>query len=219
VIQRAEMKRKRDVLFSSVRYTSGELVVYSSASSLLVREYSEPGFIDFMMGLCGGGGFKSNLDDQERQKVFLSSIPENVFGNDETIEYEIIFEQIIALGATPLGLYRSGNAPVCLPENLSRKMRGESIRRELEAERPGFCDPLSMCYPQNKHGPQSEIPKEGEDGKNKNILPYVYTLPDMETKVHKFDAVYVLYDPSKMDFYRDWGNAKFKKESVSILPI
>lgn len=123
-------RTKRDFLFSRYRYTSGELLVHSTSDSLLVREYTEPGFVKFITSLCGAS------TSAPGQKIRLVSIPRSLFKEYEPmdgkkfVEYGIVFERLIALGVTPLGLYRSGEAPVRMPKE-KRMKRGTTIYRQL----------------------------------------------------------------------------------------
>lgn len=120
---------KREYLFARYRYTSGELLVHSTADTLLVREYTEPGFVKFLTGLCGAD------QDAPGQQIRLVRIPRSVFreyhavDGKQLIEFGIIFERLIALGVTPLGLYRSGDAPVRIPQ-MKRVKRGETALQE-----------------------------------------------------------------------------------------
>ena len=113
----------REYLFSRVRYTSGELLVHSTADTLLVREYAEPGFVNFIMSLCGAHA------ENPGQKIRLVRIPRAMFKDfyemdgKRVVEYGVIFERLIALGVTPLGLYRSGHAPARIPK-MKRVQRG-----------------------------------------------------------------------------------------------
>lgn len=131
---------KRDFLFSRFRYTSGELLVHSTADTLLVREYTEPGFVKFITGLCGAS------TTHPGQKIRLVSVPKSLFKEYEPVdgkryvEYGIIFERLIAIGVTPLGLYRSGDAPVRLPTE-KRLKRGASFFAELTRAHTNIAPP------------------------------------------------------------------------------
>lgn len=122
-------RARRRELFSRYRYTSGELLVHSTADTLLVREYAEPGFVKFITGLCGADSTSPG------QKIRLVRIPKSLFreynlvNGQRLIEYGVVFERLVALGVTPLGLYRSGDAPARLPK-FKRSKRGQQIYNE-----------------------------------------------------------------------------------------
>lgn len=125
---------RRSTLFSRSRYASGELLVQSSALSLLAREYIEPGFVKFFTNILGTDVSHPGM------KIRLVRIPKALFdpGRGYTckegrplIRYNTVVHILIGLGVTPLGLYRSGSAPVLIPWKMRRK-RGAAIMGELE---------------------------------------------------------------------------------------
>lgn len=127
-------RARRSTLFSRSRYASGELLVQSSAITLLAREYIEPGFVNFFTNILGTD--VSHLG----MKIRLVRIPETFFDAERgfteesgrpLIRYNDVVEILFSLGVTPLGIYRSGNAPVLIPWKMRRK-RGPSIVYELE---------------------------------------------------------------------------------------
>lgn len=294
----ASRARRRE-LFARFRYSSGELLVHSTADTLLVREYAEPGFVQFISGLIGAGqcrGLPGSLSgaieaaESSAQKIRLVRIPKSLFrefhavNGQRLLEYGVIFERLIALGVTPLGLYRSGEAPVHLPRK-RRSKRGAEMYEEatrLPVPAAHSCPKFQMLNPfraivetgqnvvQTGHNvmPGSVLARRGQkelwgegvrsptnapksrrlqdvklesgsaaegksregvgdlmngggpDGReesppmmarlpsrrieaadfqaigvdDKNMLPYVYTMPEVNTLVAESDAVYVLCD-------------------------
>eukprot|EP00737_Agarophyton_chilense_P002699 gb/GEZJ01003097.1/.p1 GENE.gb/GEZJ01003097.1/~~gb/GEZJ01003097.1/.p1 ORF type:complete len:1328 (+),score=172.84 gb/GEZJ01003097.1/:804-4787(+) len=126
------VRARRSVLFSRSRYASGELLVQSNAITLLAREYIEPGFINLFTNILGTNSQSFGM------KIRLIRIPPSMFdsrntagrGDLELVRYEKIFNALIRLGVTPLGIYRSGTAPALLPTK-SRKKRGAAVLRYL----------------------------------------------------------------------------------------
>ena len=123
---------KRDFLFQRHRYASGELLAHSTADSLLVREYAEPGFMHFIMDLFG-----ARLRN-DSQKIQLMRIPSELFEQPNGVEliegkryivYEVLFGLLVCAGITPLGLYRSGDAKL-KRNKCKRWKRGDAIQNE-----------------------------------------------------------------------------------------
>ena len=197
-------------LFSATRYTSGELLVHSTSNSLLIREFMDPGFIEFMMTLCGAG------ETDPGQHIFLLQTPIHIFQEfgKSYLEYGIIFELLINLGVVPLGIYRSGDASVRLPKQPKRrKERGKIIKEEFQKQvgksiPTGCCNASQSATPEptprnsllsiesDYFDPDCAEPILQEKKKSENILPYVYTLPEPNTRVSQNDAVYVLGNAS-----------------------
>lgn len=136
---------KRGTLFSRNRYASGDLLIHSSALALLVREYLEPGFVHFYTELLGAGKELGAL------KIRLVQVPLRMFEAQSLVEvqdglqcirYREVFIRLMQLGATPLGLYRSGAAPVRIPTR-RRIHRGSEIEagtlRYLLETTDSFC--------------------------------------------------------------------------------
>lgn len=127
-------RARRGSLFSRSRYASGELLIHSSAMTLLAREYTEPGFARFYENLMGTDSFAPGL------KVRLLRLPRAFFKQENGaisrdgqlfVPYCYVFRSLIRQGVTPLGLYRSGQAPVLLPTR-NRARRGPYILDQLE---------------------------------------------------------------------------------------
>lgn len=166
-----DVRADRTFLFSRVRYTSGELLVYSTADALLVREYSQPGFVDFITGLCGAS------DTHPGQKIILVNIPDSIFNQftpvedkKRFVEYGVIFEALVKLGVTPLGIYRSGDAYVKIPKK-KRAFRGEKFYAEamnilgLESTEEGFynsyfCRFLRRCWFKKDDASEKAAPRD-----------------------------------------------------------
>lgn len=126
-------RARRGSLFSRSRYASGELLIHSSAITLLVREYVEPGFINFFSDMLG------TVQPTPGLKIRLVQIPKTLFRVDRGavfrngqlfLPYISVFRSLIRHGATPLGIYRSGDAPVRVPGR-QRHRRGMAIVEEL----------------------------------------------------------------------------------------
>lgn len=237
-----ENRKDRTSLFARVRYTSGELLVYSTADALLVREYSQPGFIDFITGLLGANKHSPG------QKIVLLDIPEEVFtgfahfeNGKRSVEYGVVYEMLISIGVTPLGLYRSGKTAVKIPK-IKRKTQRElflkqhidmmngkkaknhwsfTFRTKTNHPNESFGDrhndsdsfrtssELSRKYRESFSGSSQcestdPVSERSTGSKNcrietfndaRNILPYVYTMPESYTLVAETDAVFVLCDP------------------------
>lgn len=127
-------RARRGTLFSRSRYASGELLVQSSAITLLSREYLEPGFVSLFTTVLGTNSTNPGM------KIRLVRIPLSMFdastGNTcprgrPLIRYMDVFLALVSLGVTPLGIYRSGSAPILIPLK-KRKNRGEAIVNELD---------------------------------------------------------------------------------------
>lgn len=151
----------RDDLFSRYRYTSGELLVHSTADSLLVREYAEPGFIDFIRKLVGAFGTTSENPHDARvargQFIRLVRIPSSLFAeyrNTNALQYGIVVERLFALGVVPIGLYRSGAAEVRYPAH-KRASRGLAIYEES-----ALRNARSFCMPGGGAGFESALPTQ-----------------------------------------------------------
>lgn len=128
----AMFRARRGVLLSRSRYASGDLLLPSASLTLLVREYLEPGFVQFYTNLLGAG-------NQGSLKIRLVRVPASLFdasvslstvGVDRFILYRELFVRLMRLGATPLGLYRSGLAPTRIP---TRKRDNRGVALEAEA--------------------------------------------------------------------------------------
>lgn len=126
-------RARRSTLFSRSRYASGELLVQSSAITLIAREYLEPGFVSVFTSVLGTDFSNPGM------KIRLVRIPKSMFDSATSntcprgrplIRYMDVFMALVSLGVTPLGIYRSGSAPVLIPHKKRRK-RGEALTNEL----------------------------------------------------------------------------------------
>lgn len=124
-------RTRRGVLLSRGQYASGGLLLPSASLTLLVREYLEPGFVDFYTNLLGA-------ENHGSLKVRLVRIPSSLFdtgvsvsrvGTNRFILYRELFVRLMRLGVTPLGLYRSGLAPTRVPTR-KRANRGTVLEEE-----------------------------------------------------------------------------------------
>lgn len=91
------------------RFASGEMMISSFFAGLLVREYVEPGFVQLIREMIGTGA------ESRRSWIRQIDIPESWAGAEETMEgrtYRETIERLVSFGCIPLGLYRSGDAPV-----------------------------------------------------------------------------------------------------------
>eukprot|EP00172_Hildenbrandia_rubra_P003426 Plantae.Rhodophyta-Hildenbrandia_rubra.ctg5500.p1 GENE.Plantae.Rhodophyta-Hildenbrandia_rubra.ctg5500~~Plantae.Rhodophyta-Hildenbrandia_rubra.ctg5500.p1 ORF type:complete len:662 (-),score=97.61 Plantae.Rhodophyta-Hildenbrandia_rubra.ctg5500:1887-3629(-) len=127
--QRRKARSRRGKLYSRDRYASGELVIYSSLYTVLTREYVEPGFAGLFANMVGAAD-----GEREGQKIRLLQIPPSLFRDGKPVEFGRIFDVIVQLGGTPLGLYRSGRAEVRLPRRQQdkRENRGHKLYDQLE---------------------------------------------------------------------------------------
>lgn len=125
-------RARRGTLLSRARYASGELLLPSAALTLLVREYLEPGFVHFYTELLGAGNVLGALKIRlvrVPSAMFDSGVSVSTIGSDRFISYRELFVRLMRLGCTPLGLYRSGAAPVRLPTK-KRQHRGSDLDAE-----------------------------------------------------------------------------------------
>lgn len=144
-------RARRSTLFSRSRYASGELLVESSAITLMAREYIEPGFVSFFTNLLGTDPNFPGM------KIRLVRIPQSFFDpargytckqGRPLIRYNDVFQLLVSLGVTPIGIYRSGSAPVLIPFR-KRWRRGQAVQKEL--------DPLAQeNYARYSEGPETE---------------------------------------------------------------
>lgn len=124
-------RTRRGVLLSRSRYASGDLLLPSASLTLLVREYLEPGFVNFYTNLLGAGNHGSLKIRLVRVpcSLFDASVSVSTVGGDRFMLYRELFVRLMRLGATPLGLYRSGLAPARIPTR-KRANRGPALETE-----------------------------------------------------------------------------------------
>lgn len=147
-------RARRGTLLSRARYASGDLLLPSTALTLLVREYLEPGFVHFYTELLGAGSSVGALKVRlvrVPSAMFESGVSVSTIGNDRFVSYRELFVRLMRLGCTPLGLYRSGAAPVRLPVK-KRQHRGAAI----EAECLSFIRKNSCYTSKLAPGPEAE---------------------------------------------------------------
>lgn len=148
-------RTRRGVLLSRGQYASGDLLLPSACLTLLVREYLEPGFVDFYTNLLGA-------ENHGSLKVRLVRVPGSLFdagvsvsrvGTNRYILYRQLFVRLMRLGVTPLGLYRSGLAPTRVP---TRKRVNRGAMLEEEAVEFIANNPCSL-RPKEEEAPAGSI--------------------------------------------------------------
>lgn len=101
-------KLERVDRFEKQRYASGEMMISSMFIALLVREFTMPGLTEVVGQLFG--------TSLETQPCWVRSIrvPKSWIPNDSSkgLEYRDLCQKLLENGCVPLGLYRSGSAPV-----------------------------------------------------------------------------------------------------------
>lgn len=218
------------------RFAAGETMISSLLSSILVREYQDPGFLSLLLQLIG-----ANIEGQ-RSWVRQLDIPESWADGSADINgrsYRDTFEHLISMGCIPLGLYRSGVASVRIETGLFDSPRvpadadpvqtgpeASDPARDVDSLRFGLretefdtdpvrmssseFDELTYICPTTK---QRTHYVEAEHGFN--TLPYVYTSPDPFTQVAAEDAVFVICHPDH-DIPRDWNMLAKKNEAQNF---
>lgn len=148
-------KEERGKLFSRSRYASGDLLLSAMPLSLLVREFFEPGFMSFFHDIIGTefgdkGGLKIRVVRPPRSLFDSGSDSDSSSGSGSgpgCIKYKVIFDKLVGLGVLPLGLYRSGAAPVELPQD-KRSVLGKVLIEECEdMGRSSAGSTASSCTP------------------------------------------------------------------------
>lgn len=104
--------RPRDESFEKQRYASGEMMISSTYTALLIREYAMPGLMAVVRKIFGAGVGKNPRPKRcwirtiNVPQLWMQAAPEG------RRTYRELFELLIGHGAVALGLYRSGDAPV-----------------------------------------------------------------------------------------------------------
>ncbi|KAA8493840.1 Potassium channel subfamily T member 2 [Porphyridium purpureum] len=123
-----EIFSAREEFFERERFASGEVVVPSVLVSLLLRELHEPGFSSAIVELIGAS-------ETQKSWIRLVDVPrlwvqgaENSSGQGSSSPscrtYREVCEVLVRFGCIPLGLYRSGEAPVRLEVESTVWQRG-----------------------------------------------------------------------------------------------
>lgn len=102
-------QKSKEEFLERQRYASGELMISSLFTTLLVREYMTTGFISFMQELIGA------CSERPKSWIRLLTIPSDWIHNADTMDgrtYRETFVRLLEMGCTVLGLYRSGEAPI-----------------------------------------------------------------------------------------------------------
>lgn len=102
-------RRAREERYERQRYASGEMIISSLFTSLLAREYTDPGYIRLIRQLIGAAtGSKGSWIRQISIPESWTSV-EQAFGGRT---YRELSSKLLDYGCIAIGLYRSGDAPV-----------------------------------------------------------------------------------------------------------
>lgn len=102
-------KRAREERYERQRYASGEMMISSLFTSLLAREYTDPGYIRLVRQLIGAtSGSKGSWIRQLNISESWMSVEKAIGGRT----YRELSTKLLEYGCITLGLYRSGDAPV-----------------------------------------------------------------------------------------------------------
>mmetsp|Transcript_26844 Transcript_26844/g.65294 ORF Transcript_26844/g.65294 Transcript_26844/m.65294 type:complete len:234 (-) Transcript_26844:137-838(-) len=150
-----------------MRYASGQVFIPSTAPVLLCREHQIPGILGLVQAVIG---YRRGSSPMLRQYSVPSSFNER--------PYLDLFRKVMEMSGLPVGLYRSGRAPVILNpfagnpksplERLSSANSVADSRASVSAKPP----PAGL--------------------KARNSLPWVFTNPPPDTIVSSLDAVFVI---------------------------
>lgn len=102
-------KRSREERYERDRYASGEMIISSLFTSLLAREYTDPGYIRLIRQLIGA------TSSSRGSWIRHVAIPESWMSVEKAIggrTYRELSSKLLGFGCIALGLYRSGDAPV-----------------------------------------------------------------------------------------------------------
>lgn len=174
----------RAQVYKGHRYASGEIIIQSTESSLLVREFVEPGFMAFIKELIGTPGRK--------QKLQLIPIPAFCFVNGQETTFDSVFATLVSCGILPIALYRASEVEVRYPP-IKRWRRGKR-QHSTNIRDANFVQYIanSQCIQMESPLTTDQFITANEPGRARNTLPYVFTLPEPYTKVSVEDYVYVL---------------------------
>eukprot|EP00871_Galdieria_phlegrea_P004389 jgi/Galph1/4951/GphlegSOOS_G3631.1 len=160
------------------RYASGEVLLDSLPGVLLAREYEHHGafsLIGEIIGLRGG----DRLTSLTSPRLRLVGIPSKWVGWN----YYQVFHEVLALGLIPIGLYRSGEAPVrsnlvpSLPKNFLQEVSSDIFKLQRRFGHPSVGTVLNE--------EEGYYPAQ-------NLLPWIYTNPAQDTIVGYRDGLYVI---------------------------
>lgn len=102
-------RRAREERYERQRYASGEMIISSLFTSLLAREYTDPGYIRLIRQLIGAAaGSKGSWIRQVSIPEAWTSV-EKAFGGRT---YRELSTKLLEYDCIAIGLYRSGDAPV-----------------------------------------------------------------------------------------------------------
>lgn len=102
-------KRAREERYERQRYASGEMIISSLFTSLLAREYTDPGYIRLIRQLIGASsGSRGSWIRQVAIPESWTSVEKAIGGRT----YRELSTKLLEFRCVALGLYRSGDAPV-----------------------------------------------------------------------------------------------------------
>lgn len=123
------------------RFASGEMMISSFFAGLLVREYVESGFVQLLREMIGTGA-QTRKSWVRQVDVPVSWVDES--DSDDGRTYRDVVERLLKLGCMPMGLYRSGDAPVRMPddEEVAEADRGSLPGSDSGSESHSSADDL-----------------------------------------------------------------------------
>lgn len=125
-------KRAREERYERQRYASGEMMISSLFTSLLAREYTDPGYIRLIRQLIGAtSGSKGSWIRQLNISESWMSVEKAIGGRT----YRELSTKLLEYGCITLGLYRSGDAPVRTETKSEMWIRGVDEVVYLERDR------------------------------------------------------------------------------------
>lgn len=102
-------RRAREERYERQRYASGEMIISSLFTSLLAREYTDPGYIRLIRQLIGASsGSRGSWIRQVSIPDSWTSVEKAIDGRN----YRELSLKLLEYRCVALGLYRSGDAPV-----------------------------------------------------------------------------------------------------------
>lgn len=222
----------REEMHERSRFASGEMIISSLFSGILVREFAQSGFLNLVRELIGAGVHV------QRSWIRQLDIPEAWTESAEGMDgrnYRETFLHLLGMGCISLGLYRSGVAPVRIEFDMAHSPNPSSSAGPSSTvglmdddfgvshmlNTPSAADPAAepllransedfdeMYYdcPTTRRRIRYEEARCGE-----NSLPYVYTNPEPYTIVAADDAVFVMCHPDHV-IPCDWNMASTSTE-------
>jgi len=194
------VEKTREEILEQQRYASGELMLTSPLSSILVKEYNQPGYLNVISKLSGARR-------QKRPWIRLIDVPADwIDMSFEGRTFRDVFIRMLQFGCFAIGLYRSGDAPVAVEveSTLWKRNPGGDYKRPMNRSQPSTWNLMDeirrlgdsdfdeaelcqyFCPSSGRVVTFSSFPDVG------NILPYVMTFPEPYTPIAETDAVYIL---------------------------